>query len=54
VGQNPVSTGPPTKTKGRKTLLSEIHKGTKLKKAVTNNRSAPFLNSKRLFSAILL
>jgi len=31
--------------KGRGALLSDIHKGRKLKKAVTNDRSAPVLDS---------
>ena len=45
----PVSTGSPPKTKSRGTLLSEIHKGAKLKKTVTNDRSAPYLHGKRPF-----
>ena len=43
----PVSTHPPPKTKSRGALLSEIHKGAKLKKTVTNDRSAPYLDGKR-------
>ena len=45
----PVSTGSPPKRKRKGSLLSEIHKGAKLKKTVTNDRSAPYLDSKRPF-----
>ena len=47
----PVSTGPPPKTKNRGALLSQIHKGAKLKKTVTNDRSGPTLDSKRPISS---
>ncbi len=48
----PVATGPPRKTKSRGALLSDIHKGAKLKKTVTNDRSGPSLDSKRLFNCV--
>ena len=37
---------PPKNTKSRGALLSDIHKGARLKKVVTNDRSGPVLDSK--------
>lgn len=45
--------GPPPKTKSRGALLNEIHKGTRLKKTVTNDRSAPVVESKFTTSVAL-
>jgi WAS/WASL-interacting protein len=39
----PVSSPPPV-TKDRKKLMGDIHKGAKLKKTVTNDRSGPDLS----------
>ena len=36
----------PPKSNNRAMLLNEIHKGTRLKKAVTNDRSAPAIGGK--------
>jgi WAS/WASL-interacting protein len=40
----PKVSAPPPVTKDRKKLLGDIQKGTKLKKTVTNDRSAPDLS----------
>lgn len=45
-----VSSRPPPKTKSRGALLSEIHKGAKLKKTVTNDRSAPSFDAKGMLT----
>ena len=42
----------PPKTKGRAQLLGDIHKGAKLKKAVTVDKSAPVLE-KRTYLTLL-
>lgn len=39
---------PPSGGKSRGALLSDIHKGARLKKTVTNDRSAPVVGSKSL------
>jgi hypothetical protein len=44
-----VATRPPPKTKTRGALLSDIQNGARLKKAVTNDRSGPTIDSKHLF-----
>lgn len=44
-----VATGPPPKTKSRGALLSEIHKGARLRKTVTNDRSGPCLDSEYFY-----
>ena len=46
------ASGPPPKTKSRGALLSDIHKGAKLKKTVTNDRSGPALDSKNLCDSV--
>lgn len=38
--------GPKIKTKTRGALLSDIHKGAKLRKTTTNDRSEPTIDSK--------
>ena len=43
------SSGPPP---GRAAMLADIQKGARLKKAVTNDRSAPILNSMGYFHSI--
>ena len=44
----PAFTAPPPATKDRKALLGDIHKGKKLKKAVTVDKSGPKLDGIRL------
>jgi WAS/WASL-interacting protein len=43
---NLLAKAPPSNNSGRSALLSDIQKGTRLKKAQTNDRSAPIVGNK--------